>query len=822
MGPWAVVPTRHGRRLPRERGLGKHINPDAVRHPSGPVWSPHLHHAARAFALALVVLALAVAPVAAAATPLGGQTTAATLDATALSTAKVVIIVGATHSATSHYRDIANEAYAEAIKYSSNVHRIYSPNATWSVVKPALQGASLVIYLGHGNGWPSPYTYDPAFTTKDGMGLNATANNGDNNVKYYGEPYLANEIRLAPNAVVLLNHLCYASGNSEPGYAEPSLSVAMQRADNYGAGFIKAGARTVIAEGHGSINGIIRDLFTTHQTVLDVWRNQGNYHGHEFSFQSSRSPAYRAFMDPDNVSSGYYRSLVGNPDLRTEDVTGVPFTSTDTTPATLQLPGAASAAGDVTLYDNPDLTSPGGSLSDGSTVRVEDLTGTSGSTSGGTAGSPVAPAAYVRSIDGWPAGWVDASTLAPQDSTSPQLWGVDGPRTISPNGDGTNDTLSLAIRFSEAVAWTTEVRDGWTVVWQASGSGDQADIAWDAKVNGVALSDGAYSIAVHAEDEWGNPALDTDITFLVDRSVLPTRLGGADRYATAAAISRATYASGVSVVYVASGLGFADALAGAPAAGTAGGPLLLVLPSSIPAPIAAELTRLKPAKIIVIGGPASVSNSVEAQLASYTTGTVTRLGGADRYATAVAISAATYASGVPVAYIASGLGFADALAGAPAAGMAGGPLLLVPNTSLPQIVAEELGRLHPARIVVLGGTASVSEAVKSQLWSFTTGSVTRLGGADRYATAAAISAATYASGVSVVYVASGLGFADALAGAPAAGTAGGPLLLVPSTSIPSTIAAELGRLNPAKIIVLGGPASVSDVVLIQLKGYTGS
>ena len=115
-----------------------------------------------------------------------------------------MIIVGATHSATSHYRDIADSVYAEAIQYSTNVTRIYSPNATWAAVKPALQGANVVVYLGHGNGWPSPYTYDPAYTTKDGLGLNATANAGDNNTKYYGEPSLANEIHLAPNAVVLL------------------------------------------------------------------------------------------------------------------------------------------------------------------------------------------------------------------------------------------------------------------------------------------------------------------------------------------------------------------------------------------------------------------------------------------------------------------------------------------------------------------------------------------------------------------------------------------------------------------------------------------
>src|SRR4029077_450296 len=162
---------------------------------------------------------------------------------------KVVIIVGATHSATPGYRTDADVIYAEAIKYTSNVIRVYSPNATWTAVKAAVTGASVVVYLGHGNGWPSPYGNDAAYTTKDGFGLNATAGAGDYNNTYYGEPSIAT-LRFAPGAIVIPNHLCYASGNSEPGNPEPTISVARQRADNYSAAFFKAGAAAVIAEGH--------------------------------------------------------------------------------------------------------------------------------------------------------------------------------------------------------------------------------------------------------------------------------------------------------------------------------------------------------------------------------------------------------------------------------------------------------------------------------------------------------------------------------------------------------------------------------------------
>ena len=123
------------------------------------------------------------------------------------------------------YRSYADQIYSDAIRYTSNVVRVYSPNATASRVQAAVAGASIIVYLGHGNGWPSPYTYDPAYTTKDGFGLNYDTN-GDGKTtdyenKYYGEPWIRG-LRPAPNAVVLLFHLCYASGNPESGAKEPN------------------------------------------------------------------------------------------------------------------------------------------------------------------------------------------------------------------------------------------------------------------------------------------------------------------------------------------------------------------------------------------------------------------------------------------------------------------------------------------------------------------------------------------------------------------------------------------------------------------------
>ncbi|HET9518807.1 MAG TPA: cell wall-binding repeat-containing protein, partial [Actinoplanes sp.] len=102
-------------------------------------------------------------------------------------------------------------------------------------------------------------------------------------------------------------------------------------------------------------------------------------------------------------------------------------------------------------------------------------------------------------------------------------------------------------------------------------------------------------------------------------STMVQRHAGADRYATAAAISAANYAPGVAVAYVATGANFPDALAGAAVAGNLGGPLLLVTRDTIPAATAAELARLAPKRIVILGSTGVVSANVGLALGTYET-----------------------------------------------------------------------------------------------------------------------------------------------------------------------------------------------------------
>ena len=205
---------------------------------------------------------------------------------------KVVIIVGPVGSSTANYISNAKRYAAQARSYGANVVEIYSPNATWGRVKAAAQGAKVLIYLGHGNGSPSPYGAWSASTPRTASGSTRRPGQGNSNTKYWGEYYVQTHIKLAPNAVVILNRLCYASGNSEWGSANPTLTVAKQRVDNYGAGFLRADARAVFAEG---ITNAAYILYGTcsRRTARSARSSRARRTGasrYDLQFQSIRNP----------------------------------------------------------------------------------------------------------------------------------------------------------------------------------------------------------------------------------------------------------------------------------------------------------------------------------------------------------------------------------------------------------------------------------------------------------------------------------------------------------------------------------------------------
>jgi putative cell wall-binding protein len=181
-----------------------------------------------------------------------------------------------------------------------------------------------------------------------------------------------------------------------------------------------------------------------------------------------------------------------------------------------------------------------------------------------------------------------------------------------------------------------------------------------------------------------------------------------------------------------------------------------------------------------------------------------RLAGPGRIDTAVEISKRQFPQGAGRVFLARADLFADAVAGG---SLTGGPILLVPSAgTLPAVVAAEIARLSPTDVTALGGTAAISEAMLAQAGA---GRQTgRLAGPGRIQTAVEISKFQFPQGAPAgdVYLARADLFADAVAGGQ---LTRGPILLIPSCGAPpAEVQAEIARVNPSRVVALGGAAAI--------------
>jgi putative cell wall-binding protein len=300
-----------------------------------------------------------------------------------------------------------------------------------------------------------------------------------------------------------------------------------------------------------------------------------------------------------------------------------------------------------------------------------------------------------------------------------------------------------------------------------------------------------------------------------------TRVAGADRYATASAVAADAFPTGAQTALVARGDQFADALAGAYLAGlqAAGAPVLLTTTGSVPAATKSRLSALGTKDVILLGGTTAISTAAEHDLA--TSYTVTRVAGADRYDTAARIAQTSSGrvgtlNGERTAIVASGEAYPDALAAGPVSFSQRFPILLTQAGALPAASEAALTGLAIKHVVIVGGSTAVSDAVDAQVRA--AGATTeRVAGTTRYATATAL--ADFAARLpgwssTTVDLATGEGFADALAGGPAAGRTSRSILLTAPTSLSAPTAtwlqAHASTLTGGRL--LGGTSAVSEAV----------
>ena len=245
-------------------------------------------------------------------------------------TQKVVIIVGPTGAQTDNYREKGDAIYDAAVAAGATAVKVYSPNATWAKVKAAVNGANIVVYLGHGNGFPNPYGTTELTDRHNGWGLNRTTTNGDGDnwgstMVYCGERVLrgmltssddtarltycggtANDgITPAPNWVMIYSNACYAPGASEGSDTPATETKALQRVRNYSFPSLSVGGGAYFAT----------DMHNGPQQLVDtILRNPGmpfgeiaeSANGYDLSRQ-------RHFAHPDLAGTRIWIQNTGDP-----------------------------------------------------------------------------------------------------------------------------------------------------------------------------------------------------------------------------------------------------------------------------------------------------------------------------------------------------------------------------------------------------------------------------------------------------------------------------------------------------------------------------
>jgi putative cell wall-binding protein len=277
-----------------------------------------------------------------------------------------------------------------------------------------------------------------------------------------------------------------------------------------------------------------------------------------------------------------------------------------------------------------------------------------------------------------------------------------------------------------------------------------------------------------------------------------TQHEGSGRQDTAARASAKAYPdpSQVDNVILAYSYDFPDALAASYLAGVLDAPILLCDTNELPAPTVSELSRLNPSAIYIVGGTGVISGDIETMLqTSGSVSSVIRLGGTGREETAYLIAeAAKTLGGVPTtAFVAHSGNFPDALSAGSLSASQHVPILLTSAETLDGWAQRFLEECGVKDIIVVGGAGSVSENVENQLRALPHGpSVVRWSGPGRYETAEAVlngAIAKWSVTPSVIGLASGEDFPDALVGGASVGNRGG-LLAITEPDVLSNAAAE--------------------------------
>lgn len=298
------------------------------------------------------------------------------------------------------------------------------------------------------------------------------------------------------------------------------------------------------------------------------------------------------------------------------------------------------------------------------------------------------------------------------------------------------------------------------------------------------------------------------------------RIAGETRVLTAVEASMGRYPDGAPAVLLARSDLYPDALAGGPLAAALGAPILLTSGDGLDEATAAEIQRLAPAAVWVLGGPVAISDGVVGEVEAIVADTQ-RIEGENRFATAVAIKdkLAEVGDAATTAYVVEGYdpdpnrGWPDAVAVSALASFEGQPILLAETDRLPDETADALAGIDAT---VVGGPVAISDVTQAAI-DAAADTVDEISGETRFGTSTAVAEAAMAAGMdsSFLSLVSGGNWPDALVAGPLVAGDGGSFVLVHPTDLassPETVAFVQDNAVFDDVDLFGGPVAISSSV----------
>lgn len=199
--------------------------------------------------------------------------------------------------------------------------------------------------------------------------------------------------------------------------------------------------------------------------------------------------------------------------------------------------------------------------------------------------------------------------------------------------------------------------------------------------------------------------------------------------------------------------------------------------------------------------------------------TVKKLKGADRFETAIKISQSGWTKSDTVVIVnGEDKSMVDGLTATPLASVKNSPILLSSNEKLPQKTVEELKRLNPSKVIVIGGNNSMPNSVVEAIKAVNSKiSVQRIGGDTRYQTSINIAKEIdKTNNVSKLYIGAGNGEADSLSIASLAGKEKTPIVLTQKDGVDSEAEQFIKSNKVSNIYFIGGIEKISNKAIEQV------